>query len=518
MEKPKVDLLRNTYDAPAMPKKPAVFFGRAALVVFVFAATTLSVLSYRVTLSGETSIGLPSFSLITSISHFLHAGDRTLKGEDRDRVNILLLGIGGEGHDGPQLTDTIMLASYKPSTKHVGILSIPRDFTVSIPGYGERKINAANALGEAERPGSGPALTAQVIKNVFGQNADYYIRVDFDGFAQFIDTLGGIDLFVDRAFSDNSYPISGREITNCGQTENVDSLTGEIISQAVYTCRFTMLSFKEGWTHMDGDLALKYVRSRHGSNGEASDFARSRRQQKVLLAVKDKFLSASTLLNPAKLNQLQETFHKNISTNLETVELLRLANILRNFDSAKIVNRVLDASPDSPLYATSLNGAYVLLPKNDDWQQLRDTAEHMFDATTIAPSVTAIAPPPPPPSVPVKLEIQNGTKITGLAMRFSQLLDSQGYKIVKVGNAEARGYDHTVIYDLTNGRAPEQLKNLQDYLNADVTLSAGGWLATGNIVPKEVSLSPQDYEAKPSHADIDFLVILGQNSANLVKK
>lgn len=519
MERVKIDLLRETYDAPAEPRKPLLFFGRTALIGAVFVLTVAGALTFKVAAGGGAGNPFPSFSFLSALTHLVGAGQRTLKGEDADRINILLMGIGGGTHDGPQLTDTIMLASYKPSTGQVAFMSIPRDMAVPIPGYGTRKINNANALGEATAPGSGPALAEAAVSNVFGVNVDYYVRVDFDGFAEFIDNIGGVDIYVDNAFTDSRYPILGKEDANCGSVETADPTTGGPGLQPVYDCRYETLVFAKGWAHMDGTTALKYVRSRHGSNGEASDFARSRRQQKVLLAVKEKVLSASTLLNPATLVQLQSTVQANIATDLQSWEILKLARIFQHFDTTKLVTRVLDDSPQSPLYATSLNGAYVLLPKNDDWQSVRDIATNVFDAPA---SSLANAPPPAPAQAPkpkfAKVEVQNGTTVTGLAFHFSQLLGGQGFNVVKIGNADQRRYDHTVLYDLTDGRQPDQLKALRTYLKADVAVSSGGWLVSGDVTPTEVALSPNDYEAKPTESGIDFLVILGQNSADLVKK
>ena len=118
----------------------------------------------------------------------------------------------------------------------------------------------------------------------------------------------------------------------------------------------------------------------------------------------------------------------------------------------------------------------------------------------------------------VSVEIQNGTTITGLAFRASQLLEQQGYEVTKIGNAVERGYEHTVIYDLTNGAKPDELKSLSSFLEADVTMSATGWLISGNIVPKGISVSSDEYKTLATDADIDFLVILGESSANVAKK
>jgi len=515
MDKIKIDLLRQKHNLEVPRRKPIPFFGRVMMIGLVVTATLGAAMSYQITSSGD-AMGFPGFSLFSTLRHLVQAGDRELQGEANDRVNFLLMGIGGEGHDGPQLTDTIIFASYKPSSGELGMLSLPRDMAVPIKDYGWRKVNHANAFGEMKEPGSGPMLASDVIGNVLDQDIQYYIRVDFNGFAKLIDDLGGIDVYVDRAFTDSQYPILGAEYAECGTyTEQtvLNEETGEVETQSfpVYNCRFEVLSFQEGWMHMDGSTALKYVRSRHGSNGEGSDFARSRRQQKVLLAVKDKVFSASTYLNPGRISSVLEAMRENIATNLSTWEILRLADEFKDFDQTKMKSYVLDSSESSPLYATSLNGAYVLLPKNDDWSAIRRIADDIFLGQA---STLAAAPVEEKPTF-VRVEVQNGTNITGLAFRTSQLLDQQGYDVVKVGNAPERDYAHTVIYDLTDGTHTDELKTLQDFLQADVTLSATGWLISDNVIPKEITLSPDD-SISTTEEDVDFLVILGENSANLV--
>ncbi len=491
MEQPEknVDFLRPEEDPKPRPKPPAVFFGRALLVAGVFLMTAIGALSFGVSVSGENGT-FPSLNLFSTIRQLVGADERKLRGEERDRVNVLLLGIGGEGHEGPQLTDTIMLTSWKPSTKEVGVLSIPRDMATDVPGYGVRKINSANALAEAKQRGSGPAFTEQVVEQTFGQPVDYYVRVDFSGFSQLIDDIGGIDVYVDRSFTDDRYPVLGKEEDDCG-VPAVNPVTGEANAPS-YDCRFEVLTFTQGWTHMDGTTALNYVRSRHGSNGEASDFARSRRQQKVIVAVKEKVFSAQTLLNPARLNEIRQTLQANINTNFETWELLRFATALKDFDAKDIKSRVLDASDTSPLYATSLNGAYVLLPKNDDWRPIRDMAEKIFDQPT------TIAAPTAAPRLG-RVEIQNGTAVSGLAFRASLDAKADGFEVLGIGNANDRGYAQSVIYDLTGNKKLDALKALVDRF--------GGRRGT-----------KEEGTALATQPDIDFLVILGQNSANLQSK
>jgi anionic cell wall polymer biosynthesis LytR-Cps2A-Psr (LCP) family protein len=399
-----------------------------------------------------------------------------------------------------------------------------------------------------DEPGAGPALASQVIGDVLDQEIHYYLRVDFDGFAEFIDAIGGIDVYVDQTFTDPSYPSHGMEFADCRTVSSSDDLeadeddlTDELaailtpdenafgfveeeeseidadnpveVEEVDYSCRYESLTFYEGWTHMDGETALKFARSRHGNNGEGSDFARSRRQQKIILAVKDEVLSASTFLNPTRITKMLDTLKENIATNMSVAEIVRLATEFKDLDTSNIVHHVIDSSPESPLYATVLNGAYVLLPKNDDWSPLQRIAENVF--TPDEELSTQLAETEEDKPKFVRVEIQNGTSITGLAFSTSQLLDREGYDVVKIGNAETRGYEHTVIYDLTNGQEADALRELRDYLGADVSLSATGWMIGGTIVPKELTFSTEDYEELTTEDNVDFLVILGENATSL---
>ncbi|NQV90513.1 LCP family protein [Candidatus Uhrbacteria bacterium] len=545
MEKHKVDLLQD-HPRQRVPKRsPVLFFGRTLVVLLIMLATAGAVFSYQVNSTSESTGTFPSISFFSTLKHLVSSDDKALEGEELDRVNFLLMGIGGEGHDGPQLTDTIIFTSYKPSDGSVAMMSLPRDMTVPIPGYGYRKVNHANAYGEMDETGTGPLLASQVIGEVLDEDIQYYLRVDFDGFAEFIDAIGGVDVYVDNAFTDASYPSHGKEYATCGyatqveEPEVVDEEPSElalilaidteeqgILEEAVleqntpevvpnYSCRYETLTFYEGWTHMDGQTALKFARSRHGNNGEGSDFARSERQQKIILAAKDKVLSASTFLNPSRITKMLDALKDNIATNLDVWEIVRLAKELKDVNASEITHHVIDASNESPLYATVLNGAYVLLPKNDDWSPLQNIAENIFTPDEELSTIFAEAPEQKPKFV--RVEIQNGTNISGLAFTASQLLDGQGFDVIKIGNAETRGYEHTVIYDLTNGQRSEELKALRDFLQADVTLSATGWLISGDIVPKEITFTSEDSEKLTTQDDVDFLIILGESASTLAR-
>lgn len=426
-----------------------------------------SVFTFQVVLSGEHA----GETITDSFKHFSFfnaiglTSDKKVKGEDRDRINILLLGMGGLGHDGPWLTDTMILASIKPSTHEVAMLSIPRDMSIPIPHYGWKKINSVNNFGELNDPGNGGAYTAEVLSGLLDQPIDYYVRVDFSGFEKLIDELGGIDVYVDKSFADSEYPDEARG--------------------------YAPVSFQQGWQKMNGKTALSYARSRHGNNGEGSDFARSQRQQKVIKAVKDKALSLGTLLNIRKLAALYEAYRDHVNINMETWEMIRLAQIAKGIDNKDIHTLVLDDAPDGLLYATMINGAFLLLPKDQSFEDIQKVAANVFTPKEFLK-------PDEKPTV----SIQNGTKIDGLASRTSSELKKYGYKVLSVSNAMERTYAKTVIYDLTSGQKPNALESLKEKLDANVTTVLPAWIEA----QKDSLLA----------SDADFLIVLGE-SANITK-
>lgn len=437
-----------------------------ALIVFV-----LSFAVGRVSLSETASIalaelhGIPIFS---QMEHLIRSPDRQLIGEKEDRINVLLLGMGGEGHDGPYLTDTIIVASIRPSESRVALLSIPRDLIVLLPEYGWRKINATNAFGELEARGRGGDFTRTAVEGLLGIDIPYYVRIDFGGFTQIIDSMGGVNIYVERAFTDYTYP------------------TDDYLTQVV--------SFEQGWQKMGGDTALKYARSRHGTNGESSDFARAERQQKVLSAVKDKMLSLRTYRNPAVISNTLASLQSNVATNLKIGDLLRIVKMAQQLNDVTVMHKVIDNGPDSPLTSSFINGAYVLVPKNGDWSALRDVALNIFSEAEVVEET------PGQKDIPAgnmtKIEMQNGSGVTGLARETAEKLKNLGFNIVKIGNADSFSYETTTIYDLTNGKDKVSLAKLKQGLpSADVA----------SRIPKGIR------ESVGSGAD--FLVILGSDGS-----
>ncbi len=287
-----------------------------------------------------------------------------------DRINLLLLGIGGGSHDGPLLTDTVIYASIDPTRMQVTLITIPRDLW--IPEL-QQKMNYAYAYGEAKKEGGGLLLAKKVAGKVVGQDIDYGFRVDFQGFIKAVDMIGGLDIQVDRAFDDFEYPVSGKENDTCGfEGEEFAKRATDEAQLEAFPCRYEQLHFDAGLQHMDGDTALKYVRSRHAIGPEGTDFARSKRQEKVINAFKDKVLSAGTLLNPIKLVSLYDIFKGSIDTDIRQEEYDDFVKLARKMGEAKTVTAVLDYGDDedgvpglllNPPIGEAFNYQWVLIPR-----------------------------------------------------------------------------------------------------------------------------------------------------------
>jgi len=401
----------------------------------------------RLSLSESASAALATIGNLPFIAqmHLIVSPDRQMAGEAEDRINILLLGMGGEGHDGPLLTDTIVLMSLKPSTSQVALMSIPRDLLVPLPKYGWRKINAANAFGELEAAGRGADFSRTALEGLFGMDIPYYVRIDFNGFKEIVDDLGGIDVYVDKSFTDRNYPTTDHKV----QT----------------------ISFAAGWQNLDGEAALRYARSRHGNNGEGSDFARAKRQQKVLAAIKEKVMTFQVVKNPAMVSNLLAALQSNIATNLQVGEILRLAKFGRSVDPSKIVHKVIDDRPGSPLVAGQYGGAYVLVPRNDDWTGLRELASGVFGSETdlkidpMPEKTAAAADQSGPAKTKPRVEILNGSGETGLARDVAGKLTSLGFTVVRIGNADTFEFDRTMVYDLTDGAMSGSIADLKKALD-----------------------------------------------------
>lgn len=290
-----------------------------------------------------------------------------------DRVNVLFLGIGGGKHDGPLLTDTIIYASIDPKLQKLTFISIPRDLWISNLN---EKINTAYALGEEKKKDGGLLLTKAVVEKILGQPVDYVLRIDFNGFIRAIDLIGGIDVNVEKSFEDLEYPISGKEIDDCGfkDEEFEKRATASAIPEA-FPCRYEHLSFEKGLEHMDGERALKFVRSRHAIGSEGTDFARAKRQDIVIKAFKDRVFSLNTLFNPGRLMSLYGVFKDTIHTNIKTQEyddFIKLAGKMKDAQTNNVVFFYSDPYSDkqgifiNPFESEKYDNQWVLIPRAGD--------------------------------------------------------------------------------------------------------------------------------------------------------
>jgi anionic cell wall polymer biosynthesis LytR-Cps2A-Psr (LCP) family protein len=315
--------------------------------------------------------------------------DPQLKNEN-GRVNIALLGIGGPGHDGPYLSDTMIVASIDIKTGNAALISLPRD--IWVPST-RSKLNAVYAYGFEKGEKQGLVQAKDAYGHILGIPIHYALRLDFSGFEKAMDLLGGIDVTVDTSFQDPEYPIDGKENDMCGNKyveEKIASDSGEITVKKLldstgaditatprFPCRYELLSFKAGTVHLDGKTALKFVRSRHGNNGEGSDFARSRRQERVITASKDKIFSMDTLLNPGKVGELLNTFGASVEMDIDPGEYGEFFKLFQRTKDAKIKTFGLsaegkDALINVPPSFAPYGGAYVLVPVAgaDRWEDV----------------------------------------------------------------------------------------------------------------------------------------------------
>ncbi len=401
-----------------------------------------------------TFIDWENYSLWENVKRLTGAEDKMLRGENEGRINFLLLGQGGPGHDGPYLTDTIMVASLDTKHKIVGLLSIPRDLVVNIPGFGSRKINNANAFGELKGESLGPLLAKETISQLLDLPIHYYARLNFSSFVSLVDDLGGLPINIEQGFTDNQYPGPGYS--------------------------FTTINFSSGQQTLSGEQTLQYVRSRHGSNQQGSDFSRAKRQQQVLLALKDQLLSAKTLFNPRKILHLYQDISQGLLTDITAQETVRLADLLSGLKTQNIRHRVIDAAPGGLLKeAIGSDGAYLLLPKNPDYSDIKKLAKDLVaDSGLTAENAN--------------LYIENGTTIAGLAETTSQELKAQGFNNLSFGNATRRDFPRTILYDYSGGTKPDSRQLLESFFGL-----------TAVTLEKTESINGQP----------DFRVVLGRDRA-----
>lgn len=351
---------KNFWKLSKMRKKIIIAIGILVFIFFVF-------------LFVKTS----KFSPI--LFQFFFDREISLKKEDSN-INLLLLGISGGQHEGPLLTDTIIFTSLDLKKNQATLVSMPRDLW--IPDL-KAKINTAYYYGETKKKGGGITLAKAVVEKILNKQIDYVVRIDFAGFVEIVDELGGIDVDVERAFDDYEYPVEGKESDLCGHDQSEIEALATFSSQLeVFPCRYSYIHFDKGLQHMDGQTALRFVRSRHAVGEEGSDFARSQRQEKIIQAIKDKVFSVQTILNPVKLVTLYSTLGKNIDTNIQEIEIDDFIKLAQKMKNAEINSAVLDYGDEkkdragllfNPLASADYDNQWVLIPRigNGDFSEIQ---------------------------------------------------------------------------------------------------------------------------------------------------
>jgi LCP family protein required for cell wall assembly len=387
-------------------------------------------------------------------------GPTPIPWDGANRVTILIMGLGacGDCQPGdPTQTDTMMLLTMDPVSRTAGILSIPRDLWVNVPGFDYGKINTAYYLGVLYNlPGGGPGLAIQTVEQLLGVDINYYAQVDFSAFENFINEIGGIT--VDVPYEQTVDPI--------GPHNTVD--------------------LQQGIQHLDGPTALAYARNR---DTFGSDFDRADRQQQVVLAIRDQVLSLGTLPKliasaPTIYNNLRNGIH----TNLNLKQTISLAWTASQIPQENIKRGII--GPNEVTISVSPDGMDILLPDMDAVRAVRD---QVFATTAgVAPVATVYISNPEElrQAENATVSILNATTTAGLASQTTDYLLTKGINVTVTGNAEEKS-DTTVIIDYTG--KPYSVQYLVELLN---------------IQPNSI------YSRYDPNSQVDIAIILGTDWAD----
>lgn len=339
--------------------------------------------------------------------------------DDPRRITILLLGIDQRStveEPGPYRSDTMIVVSIDPVQKTAGVLSIPRDLWVPIPGFQPGRVNTANSLGDSNAyPGGGPALAAETVRQLLGIRVDKYILINFDVFLTLVDTVApdGVEICVREVIDDPDYPDAG---------------FGTI-----------PVHFDPGCQNLNAEKLLQYARTRAT---QGADFDRAQRQQEVMRAMQEKVLSVggvTTFIGQAPA--LWEQLSSNIKTNLTLDEILRLGTLAQDIPRDSIQFGVIDNLYVD--FATTSSGDQVLIPRVNAIRLLiqqvfnPQTTLELSDLRTRAEAESA------------SIVVFNNTDVAGLAGLTRDWLAGKGISIEQVGNVPTPGNTNTVIHVYT---------------------------------------------------------------------
>lgn len=324
----------------------------AAVLVFLYLIIFLVSLIFRNT-AVSNFLGMANSFIFTPKEGIQSIGGRT---------NILIMGKGGAGHDAPDLTDTIIFASISHTNPSAILISLPRD--IWIPEL-RAKLNSVYYWGNQKQEDGGLVLAKSTVEEIVGQPIHYGLVLDFTGFTRLIDTLAGIEIEVERAFVDEKYPVPGREDDECD-------------GDPKYRCRYEAVRFEKGLQLMDGETALKFVRSRNAEGDEGTDLARAARQEKVLVAARQAILAPKILLSPGKVlavwNVVRESIETDIDAPTGAILVRRTLQTDEQMESHVLSEDFLVNAPISARY----DNLYVFIPKKDNWDEVHKWVEEVL--------------------------------------------------------------------------------------------------------------------------------------------
>ncbi len=367
------------------------------------------------------------------------------------RVTVLVVGLDfrdwAAGSD-PSRTDTMMLLTMDPLSNTAGMLSIPRDLWVSIPGFDNGRINTAYFLGEAyNMPGGGPGMAVKTVESVLGVSINYFAQVDFSAFIRFVDELSGVKVDVPEKIK-------------------IDPIVGDPVF------------LKPGRQTLFGELALAYARARNTPGG---DLDRAIRQQQVIFGIRERLLKPESLSDLiSKAPSLYSEIAGGVSTNMTLDEVIKLAVLAQRVPEENIQRGAVSAAEVT--FAMTPDGRSVLIPRPEKIRQLRDEV-FLVSTGTLGP-LTPGSPQERMALEGVKIVLLNGSLVDGLAGRTQILLESMGANIVEASNGDTR--NHTRIVDYTG--SPHTVNFLAEYFG----------------------LSPGNYEIQyDPNSPVDVVVTLG---------
>ncbi len=321
-------------------------------IIAIFLGVLFLIISFGV--KGARALNIPLY--FDTAYNFVKAPVEKLASFN-GRTNILVMGKAGGVHDGPELTDTMMLVSVSLTSPNIKIISIPRD--TWIPEI-RAKINSAYYWGNQKTVGGGITFAKAISEEVVGVPIHYGVVIDFSGFRDIINEIGGISVDVPNSFTDYYYPIAGRENDTCGGHD------------PKFMCRYETLTFTSGLQMMDGDTALKFVRSRHALGVEGTDIAREARQAKVIDAIKDKLVDKKTYQNPSRDIAILKVVLKSIQTDIDYPTAGILARLIYNdrnsINSFLIPAELMTNPPISKIY--DMQSVFIPKAGSGKWQEI----------------------------------------------------------------------------------------------------------------------------------------------------